>query len=177
MPSEKQVVKTRFVKKVFFFLRYPPLKTSDILFSANQKSISEIVAVPLMNRRQNTRECESQMRHISSCYAFRLSNFQRSDLLTICRINGTSQWNFQCWGQTLTILTWTDINECSGNVCQQTCINTIGSYWCSCRQGYQSRQNGTYCDGLSFSLLNNLSVDHTSKFWNYLEVLQSIFRI
>ena len=30
----------------------------------------------------------------------------------------------------------TDVDECSENVCPQNCTNTIGSYQCSCWDGY-----------------------------------------
>ncbi|XP_036449836.1 fibrillin-3 [Colossoma macropomum] len=38
-----------------------------------------------------------------------------------------------------------DINECESNHnCEQTCLNTIGSYECSCKEGY-SLVNGSAC--------------------------------
>jgi len=41
----------------------------------------------------------------------------------------------------------TDINECASDTppCGQICTNTLGSYQCSCRNGYVS--NGSACDG------------------------------
>ena len=49
----------------------------------------------------------------------------------------------------LTLSTPTDINECSiGNGgCQQTCINTPGSYRCGCRSGYKLTSDNTTCEG------------------------------
>ena len=40
-----------------------------------------------------------------------------------------------------------DINECSSNPCHQnaTCQNTIGSFVCTCDDGYTG--NGTDCQG------------------------------
>ena len=43
---------------------------------------------------------------------------------------------------------FTDINECSGgiHVCQDICLNIIGSYRCACSQsGYELDANGTNC--------------------------------
>ena len=43
-----------------------------------------------------------------------------------------------------------DIDECSENLdaCDHKCINTIGSYTCSCRPGYKlSQKDGTSCNG------------------------------
>ena len=49
----------------------------------------------------------------------------------------------------LALSTSTDINECSiGNGgCQQTCINTPGSYHCGCRSGYKLTSDNTTCEG------------------------------
>ena len=48
-----------------------------------------------------------------------------------------------------------DTNECllSNSGCSQLCTNTIGSYQCNCRNGYQLNTNGIDCDGqiLNFS--------------------------
>ena len=44
-----------------------------------------------------------------------------------------------------------DVNECSdANICgdiNKVCTNTKGSYTCSCRDGYQSQDDGT-CTGI-----------------------------
>ena len=47
------------------------------------------------------------------------------------------------------ILFITDINECdtSNGGCGQDCINTIGSYQCQCREGYETNNNGINCTG------------------------------
>ena len=44
-----------------------------------------------------------------------------------------------------------DINECDTNTnsCNQTCVNTIGSYVCTCLEGYIVT-NGTHCIGRFF---------------------------
>ena len=45
-----------------------------------------------------------------------------------------------------------DINECDTNNggCEQDCINTIGSYQCQCREGYETNNNGINCTGILF---------------------------
>lgn len=41
-----------------------------------------------------------------------------------------------------------DIDECrSGRVCQFGCVNTPGSYYCTCPEGYTLRTNGRTCEG------------------------------
>lgn len=49
-------------------------------------------------------------------------------------------------------LTFSDINECNRTGYSQchwhaTCNNTIGSYTCTCNEGFTSRMNGFICDG------------------------------
>ena len=44
-----------------------------------------------------------------------------------------------------------DVNEChteERNNCDQICINTIGSYNCSCGTGYLLNEDGYQCDGI-----------------------------
>ena len=42
-----------------------------------------------------------------------------------------------------------DIDECAEGIdsCAQTCINTIGSYLCSCGSDYRLASNGRTCNG------------------------------
>ena len=41
-----------------------------------------------------------------------------------------------------------DIDECMGDHgCDQTCVNTPGSYYCNCERGFQLINN-TECDGM-----------------------------
>lgn len=42
-----------------------------------------------------------------------------------------------------------DIDECTENTdgCTQICINTAGSYRCSCRSGYRLQSDGLLCNG------------------------------
>ena len=48
-----------------------------------------------------------------------------------------------------------DINEChTGNGgCEQSCNNTIGSFYCSCDTGYQLENNGLNCSGENFKMI------------------------
>ena len=39
----------------------------------------------------------------------------------------------------------TDIDECEGNICQQGCTNTDGSFECSCEDGFELAEDGTTC--------------------------------
>ena len=43
----------------------------------------------------------------------------------------------------------TDINECTEGTagCAHKCNNTIGSYICSCDQGYRLESDGRICNG------------------------------
>ena len=43
---------------------------------------------------------------------------------------------------------FTDIDECGvSDHCSQQCINTVGSYNCSCKSGYRLNDNQKTCDG------------------------------
>ncbi len=46
-------------------------------------------------------------------------------------------------------LSYTDIDECanSNGGCNQNCTNTIGSFYCSCGEGYRLGNLGFTCDG------------------------------
>ena len=48
-----------------------------------------------------------------------------------------------------TLILPTDIDECSEGIseCSQLCINTIGSYSCSCQNGYQLDSDNHTCLG------------------------------
>ena len=43
----------------------------------------------------------------------------------------------------------TDIDECAEDTdgCTQTCVNTIGSYLCTCRPGYRLANDTRGCNG------------------------------
>ena len=42
-----------------------------------------------------------------------------------------------------------DVDECAENLhgCTQTCINSLGSYNCSCDPGYWLASDGEMCNG------------------------------
>lgn len=46
----------------------------------------------------------------------------------------------------------TDVNEClaTPSPCDQGCTNTVGSYQCSCNDGYVLHENGRSCNGMSY---------------------------
>ena len=46
---------------------------------------------------------------------------------------------------------YVDINECieKKDECDHNCHNTIGSYQCSCRDGYKIENNKRNCTGMS----------------------------
>ena len=55
----------------------------------------------------------------------------------------------------------TDINECDINNggCEHIYDNTIGSFRCSCRPGYNQSQNGASCDGKLSSTINKYGLN------------------
>lgn len=55
-----------------------------------------------------------------------------------------------------------DINECVGaHGCQHTCVNTRGSFYCSCRSGYTLSSDLKTCIGVSECNTNNGGCQHT----------------
>ncbi|CAD5112965.1 DgyrCDS2170 [Dimorphilus gyrociliatus] len=54
----------------------------------------------------------------------------------------------------------TDIDECSGNVCDQICTNTEGSYKCSCREGYLLSDDNRKCIIGNMCKNSNHNCDH-----------------
>ena len=57
------------------------------------------------------------------------------------------------------ISVYTDIDECAvqSDNCQQDCINTDGSFNCSCRPGFELNPDDTTCNG-NYEYQQNLSV-------------------
>ena len=59
-----------------------------------------------------------------------------------------------------------DIDECMGDHgCDQTCVNTPGSYYCNCERGYQLINN-TECDGMVWIGYNNKIIERRQRVWN-----------
>ena len=56
-------------------------------------------------------------------------------------------WNFTV--QYFDYKCFPDINECLENNggCNQTCINTVGSWTCGCHTGYKLDIDGVHCNG------------------------------
>lgn len=53
-----------------------------------------------------------------------------------------------------------DINECDRyGICSQQCVNQIGSYYCTCANGFMLNKDGKTCDSTS----NNVQLLYTSK--------------
>ena len=54
----------------------------------------------------------------------------------------------------LLVLCTIDIDECTAGThqCAQNCQNTIGSYICSCNDGYTLGDNGRDCIGIMYNL-------------------------
>ena len=63
-----------------------------------------------------------------------------------------------------------DVDECIGGThnCAQNCDNTVGSYTCSCDEGYTTTDNGATCDGILLHALWN-------NFWQYIFQMQTCF--
>ena len=53
-----------------------------------------------------------------------------------------------------------DINECTeqSDRCAQTCINSVGSYTCTCTSGYRLSSNGYTCNGMDIECNSPLKV-------------------
>ena len=53
------------------------------------------------------------------------------------------------------ILDVIDLDECATGVakCDQICINTVGSHFCHCEQGYVLNMDGYHCDGIFDTLI------------------------
>ena len=46
------------------------------------------------------------------------------------------------------LILFTDIDECDLDICEQECNNTIGSYYCTCREGYYLGNDNRSCLGM-----------------------------
>lgn len=52
------------------------------------------------------------------------------------------------------MVSFLDLNECENGIaqCNQTCVNTDGSYYCTCERGYQ-RRDFSECEGNPYGAL------------------------
>jgi len=46
-----------------------------------------------------------------------------------------------------------DINECISSPCDHNCTNAVGSFECSCNDGYELSVDGLSCHGIATKLL------------------------
>ena len=49
------------------------------------------------------------------------------------------------------MLALSDLDECASNstLCTQRCVNTDGSYFCDCNEGYRIKVGTNQCDGIT----------------------------
>lgn len=80
------------------------------------------------------------------------------------QVDDTNYNSYCCVDDTLKIQTvlFTDINECLSNRggCEQNCTNSMGSFQCSCNQGYSLSGDGFSCTG-GFHNNDTLSTSQT----------------
>ena len=57
------------------------------------------------------------------------------------------------------------VNECSNanGGCEHNCLNTIGSYQCTCNSGYRMENNGHSCTGTTHVFTNKCTCTCTVK--------------
>lgn len=60
-------------------------------------------------------------------------------------LHDSCQWSCFC----VVIFSSSDVDECvlGANGCTQNCTNTVGSYTCSCTEGFSLAENGETCKG------------------------------
>lgn len=76
-------------------------------------------------------------------------------------------------------LLFTDINECliaGSNQCNQNCHNTVGSYTCSCRDGYSLDSNRFGCSGRHMHILTN-KCTHARATHNHYNPIQMLMNV
>lgn len=73
-------------------------------------------------------------------------------------------------------LIFLDIDECAKNLyrCQQKCHNTIGSYNCSCFDGFELASDNVTCNGTSHPVCLNMVTLHNHVTATQFFVSQSI---
>ena len=64
-----------------------------------------------------------------------------------CLMIALSTWRYASTNISITV--FADINECKlvTTDCDQTCVNTIGGYSCSCNDGYTLNNDNVSCSG------------------------------
>lgn len=62
-----------------------------------------------------------------------------------------------------------DINECATNNgnCSQICTNTVGSFYCSCMDGYTLNANGKACNGKHPAYMHGKSLNKLAQCFRY----------
>ncbi len=78
-----------------------------------------------------------------------------------------SYWNF--------LLCCTDIDECAVGIdgCSHSCNNTVGSFVCTCNDGYELAADGTTCIGKSIGQ-PNMTISPMNEFANCFHRTKSI---
>ena len=51
-----------------------------------------------------------------------------------------------------------DVNECLNSTCDQTCVDTFGSFECVCSDGYSLLGNGRSCNGIKLCHINRCMI-------------------
>ena len=65
----------------------------------------------------------------------------------------------------LLVMITSDVNECVKNNggCDHTCTNTLGSYQCSCHNGYKGQHDSHHCIGTTILFTRNTRVESQNK--------------
>ena len=69
---------------------------------------------------------------------------ESTDSMIMFNMQALIDYNYYTYG-----CSFTDINECIDNVtlCDHICVNTDGSYFCSCMDGYVLKKGTNMCIG------------------------------
>lgn len=110
------------------------------------------------------RTAASCRRHFyrDQCIATCPSGYSGATASMTCRLDGT-------WGPIGQVTACQQINECSGShSCDQICVDTPGSYNCTCRSGFTLADNGFTCNQLELDdqefLFNENSPDQAQAY-------------
>lgn len=94
----------------------------------------------------NTDYCEHICTNTNGSYTCKCkTGFELSSDGHHCSGNYKLVYNQYMYTDVITI----DINECESKNggCDDNCINTIGSFYCTCEDGYELNDNELSCDG------------------------------